>query len=286
MELSEIYQKISGGRINSKNVKISFEVFPPKNGDISNLFEELRILKKYNPVLVSLTYGANGGLSRFTFEDLKSIRDLDFTLMPHFTCVSLLKSEIEKYIRSIENLGIENILALRGDVPDYINTDELDFKHANELVDFISSKTTLSIGVAGYPEGHIESKSLDEDIHYLKKKIDSGASAIFTQLFYDNGVFFSYIDKLRKSDVNLPVVAGIMPIRNIEQINKMTSLARITLPKNLKNLLEKYPNDIKQIGQEYVIEQCLELLKNGVDGLHFYTLNHSDIVSKILDNIT
>jgi methylenetetrahydrofolate reductase (NADPH) len=283
MELSEIYS--NSYNIGRNNPKISFEVFPPKNGDISNLFEELRILKRYNPVLVSLTFGASGGLNRFTFEDLKSIRDLDLSLMPHFTCVAMLKSEIENYITSVENLGIENILALRGDIPDYINPQELDFKHANELVEFIFSKTTLSIGVAGYPEGHIESKSLEDDLLYLKKKIDAGASAIFTQLFYDNEKFYKYIETVRKSGIKSPIIAGIMPIRSIEQIKKMTGIARITLPKNLSNMLEKYPDDIKEIGIEYVTGQCSELIKNGVDGLHFYTLNHSDIVSDILNNI-
>lgn len=280
MELSEIYSNYYNA-----GPRISFEVFPPKNGDISKLFEELRILKKYNPVLVSLTFGASGGLNRFKLEDLKSIRDLDLTLMPHFTCVSMIKSEIENYITSVENLGIENILALRGDIPDYINPQELDFKHANELVEFISSKTTLSIGVAGYPEGHIESKSLEDDMYYLKKKIDAGASAIFTQLFYDNQKFFKYVENVRKSGINLPIIAGIMPIRSKEQIAKMTGIARITLPEKLSNMIEKYPNDIKKIGLDFVTEQCSELIKNDVDGLHFYTLNHSDIVSDILNNI-
>ena len=172
MELSEIYQKEICTVLGDFSPKISFEIFPPKNGNISELFEELRILKRYNPVLVSLTYGASGGLSRFSYEDLKSIRDLEFNLMPHFTCVSMLKDEIEKHIISVENLGIENILALRGDIPDYMSSSDLDFSHANELVEFIQAKTTLSIGVAGYPEGHIESKNLKDDIKYLKKKLN------------------------------------------------------------------------------------------------------------------
>lgn len=285
MELSEIYSGAFSGTGNRNCPKVSFEVYPPKNSNISNLFEELRILKKYNPVLVSLTYGANGGLNRFSTEDLKSIRDLDLNLMPHFTCVSMLKSEIEKYIVSIENLGIENILALRGDISDYIDINDIDFKHANELVDFIVSKTTLSIGVAGYPEGHIESMSLEDDIKYLKQKVDAGASAIFTQLFYDNNKFYDYIERIKKAGINLPVIAGIMPVRSVEQINKMTSLARITLPNKLKNIIEKYPDDIKNAAFDFVLEQCQELIKNKVDGLHFYTLNHSDLVSKILDNI-
>ena len=285
MELSEIYQKERYGVLGDFSPKISFEIFPPKNGDISSLFEELRILKRYNPVLVSLTYGASGGLNRFSYEDLKSIRDLEFNLMPHFTCVSMLKDEIEKHIVAVENLGIENILALRGDIPDYINPEELDFFHANELVEFIQAKTTLSIGVAGYPEGHIESKNLKDDIKYLKKKVEKGASAIFTQLFFENDKLYRYIESIKNAGVNCPVIAGIMPVRSLKQIEKMTSMARVSVPKKFIEKLEKFPNDSIQIGTEFATEQCQNLIENGVTSLHFFTLNHSDQTSKILDNI-
>ena len=285
MELSEIYQKERYGVLGDFSPKISFEIFPPKNGDISSLFEELRILKRYNPVLVSLTYGASGGLNRFSYEDLKSIRDLEFNLMPHFTCVSMLKDEIEKHIVAVENLGIENILALRGDIPDYINPEELDFSHADKLVEFIQAKTTLSIGVAGYPEGHIESKNLKDDIKYLKKKVEKGASAIFTQLFFENDKLYRYIETVENAGINCPVIAGIMPVRNLKQIKKMTSMARVSVPKKFIEKLEKFPNDSKQIGTEFATEQCQNLIENGVTSLHFFTLNHSDQTSKILDNI-
>lgn len=282
MELSEIYSK---NYKHNTGLKISFEVFPPKNGDISKLFEELRILKKYNPVLVSLTYGASGGLSRFSLEDIKSIRDLEFNLMPHFTCVSMIKEEIEKHIISVENLGIENILALRGDIPDYINPDELDFKHADELVNFIKEKTTLSIGVAGYPEGHIESPTIEDDIKHLKNKVEKGADAIFTQLFFDNSKFYEYIDKLRAAGINKPVIPGIMPVRTYAQIEKMTSMARITVPESFAKKLQKYPDRTKEIGTEYAINQCLDLKRNGIEAFHFYTLNHSDQTCEIIENI-
>lgn len=285
MELSEIYQKKRYGVVGNFSPKISFEIFPPNNSDISVLFEELRILKKYNPVLVSLTYGASGGLNRFSYEDLKSIRDLEFNLMPHFTCVSMLKDEIEKYIVAVENLGIENILALRGDIPDYIKPEELDFSHADELVEFIQAKTTLSIGVAGYPEGHIESKNLKDDIKYLKKKVENGASAIFTQLFFENDKLYRYIETVENAGINCPVIAGIMPVRSLKQIEKMTSMARVSIPKKFIEKLEKFPNDSKQVGTEFAINQCQNLIENGVLSLHFFTLNHSDQTSKILDNI-
>jgi len=282
MELAEIYSKNIG---NDFSPKISFEIFPPKNNDISSLFEELRVLKKFNPVLISLTYGANNGVNRFSYEDLKSIRDLEFNLMPHFTCVSALKNEIEEHIRQIENLGIENILALRGDIPDYIKENELDFCHACDLTEFIIEKTTLSVGVAGYPEGHIECPDLKQDLEFLKIKVAKGASAIFTQMFFDNDKLYKYIENVRACGIEIPVIAGIMPIRSVAQIDKMTSMARVTLPDKLRQNLEKFPDDAKKIGTEFAITQCRDLIDNGIDGLHFFTLNHSDQVSEIMGEL-
>lgn len=285
MELQEIYQEdiCSNGRgLDSKNPKVSFEIFPPKNGDISNLFEELRVLKRYNPALVSLTYGASGNTRSFSYELLKVILDLEMTAMPHFTCVCSTKEIIEHYINQIENLGIENILALRGDLTEDVSLQ--DFHYAVDLVNYIHEKSTLSIGVAGYPEGHIEVQSLDMDIEYLKKKIDAGASAIFTQLFFNNDKFNKYVEKVRSAGIKVPIVAGIMPVRSLKQVEKMVEMTRVEIPVKLRESLEKFPNDVKKIGVEFAINQCQNLIDDGVSGLHFFTLNHSDQVSEILDN--
>lgn len=285
MELSELYQERSFGNIADFGPKISFEIFPPKGNDISSLYEELRLLKRFEPVLISLTYGANGGANRFSIEDMKSIRDLEFNLMPHFTCVSSLKNEVEEHITAVENLGIENILALRGDIPDYIKREELDFEYANELVEFIKEKTTLSIGVAGYPQTHPESKNAHDDIKNLKRKIDAGASAIFTQLFFDNDKYYHYVESVRKAGIEVPVIPGIMPIRSLSQVEKMISMTKVTFPKKLREKLEKYPDDAKKIGAEFCINQCQDLIEFGVPGLHYFILNHSDQISEILENI-
>lgn len=289
MELQEIYCKREyrdSYGLNFNKPKISFEVFPPKNNDISGLFDELRLLKKYKPVLVSLTYGANGTSKDFSIEILKSIIGLEYNLMPHFTCMSSTKDEIERHIIAIENLGIENILALRGDIPKGgYDLSENDFKYANELVEFIHHKTTLSIGVAGYPECHIEAKNLEDDIQNLKKKIYSGASAIFTQLFFENDKFYKYIELVKAAGIEVPIIPGIMPIRSLKQIDKMIEMANVAIPKKLRAQLEKFPNDTKKIGVEFAISQCHDLIDNGIDSLHFFTLNHSDMVSEILDNI-
>ncbi len=282
MELSEIYRN---NDINNSKVKFSFEIFPPKDGDISELFDELRVLKKYNPVLVSLTYGANGGSRTFSIELLRTILDLEMNAMPHFTCVCSSKEVVEHYINQIENMGIENILALRGDIPEDVEVCNFDFKYANELVEYITNRSTLSIGVAGYPEGHIESKSLAQDIENLKRKVDAGASAIFTQLFFDNEKFFRYVELVRKAGINLPIIPGIMPIRSSKQIHHMTSMAKISIPKAIEDIIVNEPEDIKSFGVDYVSNQCRELVDFGVNGLHFFTLNHSDLTSKIIENI-
>ena len=277
MELSEIYQ--------SNKPQISFEIFPPKDGNISKLFEELRILKKYNPALVSLTYGANGGTRDFSLEILRMILDLELNPMPHFTCICATKELIEHYIVQIENMGIENILALRGDLGENKDTCSLDFRYANELVNFIHQKTTLSIGVGGYPEGHPEAESIDKDIENLKRKVDAGASVIFTQLFFDNAKFYNYIEKVRAAGITIPVAAGIMPVRSLAQAQKMVDMTQVKIPKKLSSDLEKFSQEAHKVGIEYAINQCQDLIDNKVSGLHFYTLNHSDMVSKILDNI-
>jgi methylenetetrahydrofolate reductase (NADPH) len=277
MELSEIYQ--------NNKPQISCEIFPPKDGNLSKLFDELRILKKYNPALISLTYGANGGTRDFSFDILQMILDLELNPMPHFTCICTTKELIEHYIVQIENMGIENILALRGDRGKDGTYCSLDFQYANELVDYIHQKTTLSIGVGGYPEGHPEAISLEKDIENLKKKIDAGASAIFTQLFFENDKFYNYVEKVRNAKINIPIIAGIMPVRSLNQTQKMIEMTHVKLPESLKNKLEKYPNDAKKIGIEFAVSQCQDLINNKVNGLHFYTLNKSDMVSEILDEI-
>lgn len=282
MELSEIYQQHD---LYNSEVKVSFEIFPPKDGDISSLFDELRILKRYNPVIVSLTYGANGGTRSFSIDILRMILDLEMNAMPHFTCVCSSKEIIEHYINQIENMGIENILALRGDIPDGVDVRNFDFKYANELVEYIKDRTTLSIGVAGYPEGHIECDNLQKDIDNLKRKVDAGASAIFTQLFFENDKFFRYVELVRNSGIDLPIIPGIMPIRNVKQIQKMTSMARIDIPRELVDIIDNHPDNVKKFGIDFVSRQCKDLIRFGVSGLHFFTLNHSDLTSQILDNI-
>ena len=280
MKLREIYSDKKSRPV------ISFEVFPP-NSDNGNLLDEIKVLKKYNPEFVSLTYGA-GGKGGKSFELLQQIKALGLNVMPHFTCITSSKESIKSALIKIEQAGVENVLALRGDIPDFEINRNFDFSYANELVKFIKERTNLSIGVTGYPEGHIESPDLYTDIKNLKKKVDAGADVIFTQLFFDNKKYFDYVNILRDEGINLPVIPGIMPIISEKQITKMTSMAKITVPDIVKEKIEQYKNNSKSLqafGIDYATQQCLELLEKGACGLHFFTLNKSHSTSKILDNI-
>ena len=275
MDLREIYS--------SNDITISFEVFPEENTD--NLYTTLDKLTRYNPKLISLTYGAGGKTQKFLPDTLKHLKKYT-NVMPHFTCICNSKKFVEKNLTTIKSLGIENILALRGDYPEDKTICHYDFRYANELVRFIKQKSNLHIAVAGYPEGHIESESLDKDLDNLKRKVDAGADVIFTQLFFDNTKFLEYVELVRKKGINIPIIPGIMPILSMKQINKMTNLAKITIPKQLADLLAKYKEkDLKNLGIDYATKQCLDLIKNDVKGLHFFTLNRENSTSQILNNI-
>lgn len=283
MKLNEIYNKQ-----NKYECTISFEVFPPKNPEkhYDDLFSELDTLNKYKPSLISLTYGA-GGNNNTSIELTKLLND-KYNVMAHFTCICNSRQSVINHIQEIQNLGVDNILALRGDIPLDKTLCEKDFHYADELVEFIKSNSNLSVAVAGYPEGHIEAPDLLTDIKNLQKKVEAGAETIFTQLFFDNSKFFSYIEKLQSLKIDLPVVAGIMPIISCKQIERMTTMAKVTIPSKLLAKIEKFkdnPDDMKKLGIDYASEQCCELIKNKVDGLHFYTLNKSYSTAKILENI-
>lgn len=273
MRLSEIYS-------NTKPV-ISFEIFPPKteNGE-TTLIEELTILKQYNPAFISVTYGAGGSTREKTFELVMRIKnELNIQPMPHFTCVGSTRDDILEYIKNFEGNGIESILALRGDPPkgeEKFTRPSCGFGYANELVEFIKANTDLSIGVAAYPECHQECCSLDVDIENLKRKVDAGAEAIITQLFYDNECFLSFREKITQKGIDLPIIPGILPITSNNQIEKIVAMSGCKLPDDFT--AEK--------GVEFAVKQCNELIKEGVKGIHFYTLNKSHAVKAVLDECT
>ncbi len=286
MKLIDIYS-------NSNKTSISFEIFPPKDdltgNNLEKLFSEVEKLQQYNPSLISVTYGAGGSNKEKSYNIVKGLTENNITVMPHFTCVCSKKEQIDEYLEQLKALHIENILALRGDEPKDISVCYLDFRYANDLVKYLNEKTDFCIAVAGYPEGHIAAPDLITDIKNLKNKISAGGCVIYTQMFFDNEKLYKYKELLEQENIDVPVVAGILPIRSYTQLDRMLSMAKVTLPDKLMNKLEKYKDnndDIKKIGVDFASEQCQELIDNGIAGLHFYTLNKSDSVSKILDNIS
>lgn len=270
---------------------ISYEIFPPKddeNGEKEDkLFNELKILKNFNPALVSVTYGAGGSNANQSVGIVKRLKtELNIEPMPHFTCVSSSFANIRSYMTNLEQLGVKNVLALRGDIPEgaYFS----DFRHASDLVSYIKSDHKLSAAVAGYPEGHIDSSSLEEDLKWLKFKVDKGADVIFTQLFFDNSKFFRFLELCAKIGIAIPIIPGILPVTSFNQLEKMTNLCRVTVPAKFLEKIEKYKDDsasVREIGVEFAAAQCQELINAGVKGIHFYTLNKSAAVSGILGSI-
>lgn len=287
MTLREIYSNTN------KKTIISYEVFPPKDDadglKLQKLLEHLEILKKYNPALISLTYGAGGTTQNASLHILDKIKnDLKLSVMPHFTCVCTSRENVKNYLVSIKKLGVKNILALRGDIPEGVDINSFDFEHANDLVEFIKSETDLHIGVAGYPEGHVSCDDFDLDLKYLKRKVDAGADVVYTQMFFENSKFFQFYQLARDIGISTPIIPGILSINSYNQLSKMLSMARVTLPKTLIDNLERYKDnsdDIKKLGIEFATQQCQKLIDSGVTGLHFYTLNSSFAVSQILDNL-
>ncbi len=284
MNLKKIYEQTE--------IVISFEVFPPKddaNGEkLEKLMSELEVLRRYHPSLVSVTYGA-GGSTRGKSEEIvcRVKNELKITPMPHFTCVSTSRETIKNYLQAMETAGVENILALRGDLPKD-GTICHDFLHASDLIEFIKQESSLSVAAAGYPEGHAEADSLQKDIEYLKLKTDKGADVIYTQLFFENEKYFQFVEKCTHAGISVPIVPGILPVTGYKQLAKMTSLCRVSIPEKFLSALEKHKDDsdyVKKCGIDFAMNQCRELIESGLPGLHFYTLNKSFAVSEIIESV-
>ncbi len=272
---------------------ISFEFFPPKTpqGE-ENLMKEIAILAAYKPAFVSVTYGAGGSTRSKTLQIALDIKE-KYKIEPlvHFTCVGSGRKDIEEYLNEVKSKGIDNILALRGDPPagETKFTPAPDgFSYANELMAYIKELNGFTVAVAGYPECHPEAVNIDIDTDNLKKKVDEGAEFILTQLFFDNEKFYRFMDIIRKKGITIPVVPGIMPITSFKQLEKITEMSKTThVPSVLLEKLKLCPPEqlICDVGIEYTINQCIELKKWGVPGLHLYSLNKSAPLKRILDGM-
>jgi len=271
---------------------ISIEIFPPKTaeGDAS-LKRNLQTLTEYNPAFVSCTYGAGGSTRDRTAYWCREIQDTFLRpAMAHFTCVGSTRQELKDWLDIASAAGIRNIMALRGDPPagqESFRAVDGGLKNADELVKLIrETHPEMGIGVAGYPEKHVEAASMEADLLNLKRKVDAGADAIFTQLFFVNKNFLRFRDACEKLDIGIPIVPGIMPITDFARIKRITSMCGTEFPTELAARLEAVQDDPLaqfEIGVEHAIQQCEELMKAGAPGIHFYALNKSDACQRILD---
>jgi len=269
----------------------SFEFFPPKDeAGVEQLFRTVQDLRPYEPTYVSVTWGAGGSTRRLTVELVRRIKqETGIEAMAHLTCVGATKDDIRDVLEQLRAAGIENVLPLRGDPPrgetKFVKT-EGGFGNASELVTFIRNGYDFCLGGACYPEKHAEAPDLETDLRYLKAKVDAGAHFLVTQLFFDNADYFGFVDRAAKLGIRCPIVAGIWPITNLSQIQRITGMCGATLPAKLLARLEAVRGDsdaVRRVGVEHATEQCRELVARGVPGIHFYTLNRSHATVEILE---
>ena len=276
-----------------KKPLVSFEIFPPKVGySIDTIYKTIDDLNDLNPDFMSVTYGAGGTTKDRTVEIASYIKkNYDLSSIPHITCINSTKGEVEKILKSLQEKGIKNIMALRGDYPLDGNKKSInkgDFKHSTDLIEFFKENSDLSIGAACYPEKHPESPDLETDLKYLKEKVNCGADFLVTQMFFDNEFFYNFLDKTQAKNIDIPIIAGIMPILNKSQVKTVSKLTGNNLPKKFVRILERYednPEALKEAGLSYAIGQIIDLLSWGVDGVHIYTMNKSDTARNIMESM-
>lgn len=280
--------------LNSNRISFSFEFFPPKTEQSSlQLFDNIRKLAELKPAYVSVTYGAGGSTRELTHELVMRIqKETGITVVSHLTCVGSTMDEIRSILENYNKCGIENIMALRGDPPagsDRFITTDGGFTHANELVDFIKkSFPGMGIGVAGYPEGHPETPNRIIEMDNLKRKVDAGADYICTQFFFDNRDFFDFCERCEIAGINVPVIAGIMPVTSLKGMQRMAGLALGTrFPARLQRALQRAEDDsyVEKVGVHWATQQVLDLIDHGVKGIHFYTLNQSKATREIYSSL-
>ena len=281
--------------LTEEKLTLSFEVFPPKTesafDSVKHATEEIA---KLNPAFMSVTYGAGGGTSKYTLDIAKNIlKEYGVPTLAHLTCVSSTKQTIKERIRDIKNSGIENVMALRGDIPkDLENADRSgwDYQHAVDLIRELKEYSPdVCIGGACYPEIHPESENQKEDIKYLKEKVDAGCDFLTTQMFFDNNLLYNFLYKIREAGITVPVMPGIMPITNANQVERAIKLSGSFMPQRFKSLVDKFgtnPDAMKQAGIIYATDQIIDLFANGIKNVHVYSMNKPDVAEKILSNLS
>lgn len=276
--------------LNEGNVTFSMEVFPPKK---ASAFEQVKktaeTIATLRPDFISVTYGAGGTTIGATSELARALQtETGVCVLPHLTCVTADRATVDQLIAFYEAHGIENILALRGDLPEGGRLSE-DFCHADDLIRYIKAKTDLCIGGACYPEGHPESRNKIEDMRYLKQKVDAGCDFLTTQMFFDNDIFYNFLYRARDAGIRVPIIAGIMPITDPRMLKRSIQLSATNVPERFRAIVDHYgdhPDAMKQAGIIYASQQIVDLIANGVKHIHLYTMNKPDVAAGIMRNIT
>jgi len=277
--------------LKEKPLTFSCELFPPKAGtELDHAYEVVAATAKFQPDFISVTYGAGGGNAENAFQVAKCVKDNGINALAHLTCVGSSKEDIHAILKNLQQAGIDNILALRGDLPAGQEAPKHNqFQHAIDLMQEIKAFGGFSIGGACYPEGHVESISRKEDICYLKRKVEAGCDFLTTQMFFDNNILYRFLYRLLAKGVDIPVLAGIMPVTNKKQIKRIVALSGTQLPNRFHNILDRFGDDplaMEQAGIAYATEQIIDLIANGVRGIHLYTMNRPDIAGQIVSNLS
>ncbi|MCR5724044.1 MAG: methylenetetrahydrofolate reductase [NAD(P)H] [Treponema sp.] len=275
-----------------RKVSVSFEIFPPKKQDgLESVKQSATELVSLHPDFISITFGAGGTTQGNTAEIAASVEKQDTTALAHLTCVRSTRTQMEDAIASYKAMGIKNVLALRGDMPRDMAEGENVFPsgltHASDLVTLLKNEG-FCVGGACYPEGHPESRNRDSDIENLKHKVDAGVDFLTTQMFFDNDMLYSFLYRLQAAGIHVPVIAGIMPVTNASQVNRMVDLSNAYIPRKLLSLCDKFrdsPEAMWQAGIAYATDQIIDLISNGVRGIHIYTMNKPKVARAIMQNI-
>ncbi len=276
--------------INANRPSLSFEVFPPKTDDkFDSVMKAAGAIADILPSYMSVTYGAGGTTAAFTAEICENLMRRGVTPLAHLTCVNSTKEKILSQLESLRRKGIENILALRGDIPVGVDPECFEYKYASELCEEIKSFGGFCVGGACYPETHPESRDSRDDIEKLKIKVDAGCEFLTTQMFFDNNILYNFMYRLMKAGVDVPVVAGIMPVTNAQQIKRIMSISNNALPQRFVRIVDRYgdsPEAMKQAGIAFATEQIIDLYANGINAVHVYSMNKPDVAAAIKANVS